>query len=68
MIDVILLLVSMVECIISIVLAFENLSQDALGACRLTIMVDNVPIILRPLNTHASSMDSIELVLHIVSW
>ena len=48
--------------IVSIVLVLEDLRQDSLGARRLTLVVDDVLIAIA-LDAHASTVDSIELVL-----
>ena len=56
-IDVVLVL------LMSIVLVLENLGQNALCACRLTLVVHHVLISIA-LNAHSSTMNSVELILN----
>ena len=58
MVYVVLLLV---ESLLSVLLIFENLCQNAFSALRLTVMVDGCTV---SLNTHSSSMYGIKLVLN----
>ena len=53
----------------SILLVLENLCQNSLGACGLTLVVHNI-LITVALNTHSSSVNCVELVLDagIGSW
>lgn len=65
LIDVVLL-ITMVKGIVSIMLAFKDLRQDALGACRLSSMVNNMAHVIRALDAHSSSMNAIKLILDVV--
>lgn len=61
MVDVVLLMNSLT------VLILEDLGKNSFGTWRLRRMI-NSSIISTTLNTHASTMDSIELIFNIVDW
>ena len=62
LIEVISIVLLIMECVLSIVLVFEDFCENSLSVSRLTIVIDGLAI---SLNAHAPSVDSIELSLDI---
>ena len=61
LIQMICVVLLIMECLLSVVLIFENFRQNSFGLC-LTIMVNSLAIAL---NAHTSTMDCVELVFDI---
>ena len=66
LIHVINVVLVLMTCQLSSMLVFENLCQNALGACWNTLVIDCVTTAI--LNTHTSTVNCIKLIFSIGSW